>query len=189
MPTATEEIQALEKQINELKEQLAKLRQTQPRTPVGEYTFKTHDGGEVKLSELFGDKDDLILIHNMGSGCVYCTLWADGFNSSVDHLSNRAAFVVVSPNTVEQQIQFAKSRGWNFRMVSAQESPFNKDMGFEESPGDVWPGVTTFHREKDGSITKVSSAFFGPGDEYCITWSFLDLLAEGANGWEPQYKY
>jgi predicted dithiol-disulfide oxidoreductase (DUF899 family) len=35
---------------------------------------------KVRLSSLFGKKDELILIDNMGQGCPYCTMWADGFN-------------------------------------------------------------------------------------------------------------
>jgi predicted dithiol-disulfide oxidoreductase (DUF899 family) len=33
--------------------------------------------GTVRLSELFAGKADLILIHNMGTTCPNCTLWAD----------------------------------------------------------------------------------------------------------------
>ena len=189
MPTATVDIEALEKQIYELKEELGKLKRAQPHQPVQAYTFKTHEGGEVMLADLFGEKDDLIVVHNMGTGCVYCTLWADGLNSLTEHLSSRAAFVVSSPDPVERQKPFYAGRGWRFRMVSSEGTSFFKDMGFEGKEGDPWPGVTTFRREPDGSITKVASAVFGPGDEYCAAWSLLDLLAEGANGWEPQYKY
>ena len=39
----------------------------------------------------------------MGRGCSYCTLWADGFNGLRHHFEDRAAFVVVSPDTPEQQ--------------------------------------------------------------------------------------
>src|ERR1022692_2708394 len=188
MATATAEIEVLEKQIYDLKEQLGKLKRAQPHKPVANYVFKTHDGNEVKLSELFGEKDDLIVIHNMGTGCTYCTLWADGLSSITGHLENRAGFVVSSPDPVDRQKRFHASRDWKFKMVSSVGNSFFKDMGFESDEGEPWPGVTTFRREADGSITKVTSAVFGPGDEYCVTWSLLDLLADGANGWEPQYK-
>jgi hypothetical protein len=35
----------------------------------------------------------------------------------------------------------------------------------------------------------VATAPFGPGDAFCPTWHVLDLLADGAAGWEPKYKY
>ena len=54
-------------------------RQTPPET-VPDYELRGTDG-VVRLSEMFGAKSDLILIHNMGAGCPYCTMWADGFNA------------------------------------------------------------------------------------------------------------
>src|SRR5947207_7569269 len=47
--------------------------------------------GTVRLSELFAGKADLILIHNMGTTCPNCTLWADGLNGIYHHLLDRAA--------------------------------------------------------------------------------------------------
>ena len=44
--------------------------------------------GETTLLDLFGDRDTLLAIHNMGQGCRYCTLWADGFNGLLPHLES-----------------------------------------------------------------------------------------------------
>ncbi|HEY4822831.1 MAG TPA: hypothetical protein VIH83_04000 [Candidatus Bathyarchaeia archaeon] len=49
---------------------------------VREYVLTDSEGGKAALSTLFGKKDDLILVHNMGRSCPYCTMWADGFNGS-----------------------------------------------------------------------------------------------------------
>jgi len=57
--------------------------------PVRDYEFTTPDG-PVRLSQLFGDKRDLFVIHNMGRSCPACTLWADGFNGSYPHIADRA---------------------------------------------------------------------------------------------------
>ena len=91
-----EEIRTLEDQIKELKSRLAEARRRTSEQPVSTYTFKNFDGSDVSLSQLFGDKSDLLVVHNMGKGCRYCTLWADGFNGFVPHLENRGAFVVMS---------------------------------------------------------------------------------------------
>jgi len=65
------------------------------------------------LAGLFGRKDDLVVIHNMGSSCPYCTLWADGFNGLYDHLANRAAFALSSPDAPAAQKRFAEGpRDW-----------------------------------------------------------------------------
>src|SRR5262249_60427720 len=79
----------------------------QPVEPqeVMDYTFATRDG-PVRLSQLFGDKASLFVIHNMGASCPYCTLWADGFNGVLPHIENRAAFVVASPDDPQAQEKF-----------------------------------------------------------------------------------
>ena len=142
----------------------------------------------MKLSEMFDDKEDLIIIHNMGNSCPYCTMWADGFNGMLLHLESRAAFVVVSPDSPDIQSAFAKKRGWQFKMYSSEGSTFSEDMGFKN--GDGWlPGVSTFHKKANGNIVQISKADFGPGDPFCSSWHFFDLLADGSNGWEPALKY
>ena len=92
------EIERLQKLIMESKDQLAELRRAEPRKAVKDYTFAVADG-TVKLSELFCGKRDLIVVHNMGATCPYCTMWADGFNGLRHHIGNRAAFVVRRPTS------------------------------------------------------------------------------------------
>lgn len=183
----TAKIEELEKEIKERKQELAKLRREAAGEPVQDYELKTPNG-KVKLSELFAGKKDLILIHNMGKGCRYCTLWADGFNGLHRHLENRAGFVLVSPDPPEVQQEFAGGRGWQFPIASAHESSFPEDLGFKQD-GKYWPGVSVFRRQDDGSIVRVARSYFGPGDNFCAIWDLFDLLPDGPNGWEPQYSY
>ncbi|MFN0303150.1 MAG: DUF899 family protein [Burkholderiales bacterium] len=180
-------------EIGKLRDQIATLRkrmhsvqaQIEPQA-VQDYTFAS-TGGSVRLSELFGDKDDLFVIHNMGAGCPYCTMWADGFNGVLDHLENRAAFVVSSPDSPDAQQKFKASRGWRFRMVSHQGSTFAIDMGYK---GDAsWtPGVSVFKR-RNGTILRVSDAPFAPGDDFCAAWHLFDLIPEGPADWSPKFRY
>jgi predicted dithiol-disulfide oxidoreductase (DUF899 family) len=129
-----------------------------------------------------------MVIHNMGKGCSYCTLWADGFNGFVKPLNDRVPFVLVSPDKPSVQKEFAESRGWTFKMLSASESTFTKDLGFEKEEKKYWPGVSTFVR-KEGKIFRVNYDFFGPGDYYCSVWHLFDLLPKGENAWKPKYVY
>jgi hypothetical protein len=72
-------------------------------------------------------------------------------------------------------------------MVSHHDSSFARDMGFHSDRG--WlPGVSVF-RKAGQKICRVSDTSFQPGDDFCVIWHFFDLLPEGANGWQPQYKY
>jgi predicted dithiol-disulfide oxidoreductase (DUF899 family) len=111
----------------------------------------------------------------------------------VDHLDNRAAFVVSSPDAPEAQKKFAATRGWRFRMVSHQGTSFAEDMGYRddstEHEGGPWhPGVSAFKKDGD-RIVRVSDAPLGPGDLFCAAWHLFDLFPEGPDGWQPQYRY
>lgn len=187
-----EQIHALVNQITEKQSQLVELKKQVGYKQIEDYTLQGPNG-DIKLSELFDGRKDLIIIHNMGTDCAYCTLWADGFNGLVPHLEDRAAFVVVSPDSPDVQQAFAAERGWIFRMYSGMNSSFIEDMGFtyeDDDGGAHWmPGVSTFQQTADGSIYRVGWDFFGPGDEYCSLWHLFDLLANGADGWEPKFNH
>jgi len=185
---AQNEIDALEKRILDDKQRLAELKRNQRPEEVDDYLLTESNGDIVRLSELFGGHDQLILIHNMGKKCAYCTMWADGFNGLYRHLENRAGFAVVSPDNPETQREFAAGRGWKFRLCSAMGTSFIKDLGFEDDRGDFWPGVSTFVK-RNGKIYRIAKDFFGPHDNYCSVWHFFDLLPEGTSEWQPKFSY
>jgi predicted dithiol-disulfide oxidoreductase (DUF899 family) len=187
-PAIDQDIDDLFEQVQAAKQRLTEAIRRRPREEVQDYVLQDSDGRDLRLSELFGEKEDLILVHNMGTGCPYCTLWADGFTGLVPHLSDRAAFVVCSPDKPDVQKRFAEKRHWNFRMVSSHDRPFTNDMGFMKEDG-PWPGVSTFKRDPDGKIYRIAKANFGPGDDFCAVWPFLDMLEGGAKNWEPKYNY
>lgn len=188
----TNEIQALEQEIRAKQERLNELLRNVEPEPVDDFELRGQDGAPVLLSTLFGANDELIVIHNMGTKCPYCTLWADGFNGVLRHLEDRAAFVVVSPDEPDVQMRFAMRRGWRFRMLSNADSGFTEAMGFTtEHEGRTYmlPGYSTFQRQPDGTIARVAHAPFGPGDPYCSVWHFFGLLPGGIGDWQPKFKY
>jgi predicted dithiol-disulfide oxidoreductase (DUF899 family) len=179
-------VRQLEHRLVRDHQRLAALKRRRPRELVEDYTL-AGPRGPVRLSALFGGKRDLIVIHNMGRSCPYCTLWADGFNGLLPHLADRAAFAVVSPDAPAAQQKFARSRGWRFPVYSGRGSTFIADMGFMAGD-DPQPGVSTFRRTR-GKIFRVASAPFGPFDPFCSAWHFFALLADGVDGWGPKYRY
>lgn len=186
------EIQAHGKTLREAREKIAALRRERTPDPVQDYELTGSDGAPVRLSELFGDKQDLVVVHNMGRRCPMCTTWADGFDGVARHLEDRMAFVVSTPDAPEDQREFAASRGWRFRMVSTKGTSFAKDLGFEgvhEGEPFPYPGLSVFGRLEDGSVVRRDWDFFGPGDEYCVVWAFLDLLPGGQGEWWPKLAY
>jgi predicted dithiol-disulfide oxidoreductase (DUF899 family) len=183
------QIDDLDYQLQDIKAKLAELRRRRPREEVRNYQLLDSEGREAALSTLFGNRSRLILVHNMGRDCTFCTMWADGFTGLLPHLESRAAFVLTSPDKPEAQQEFAQSRGWNFPVYSTQGTTFVADMGFDIENEGLMPGVSVFTKEADGKIYRVSRAEFAPGDDFCATWHFFDLLPEGIDGWEPEFSY
>jgi len=175
------------RQIADLRRKMREAQASIEPEEVRDYTFQRAGGVAVKLSALFGDKDTLFVVHNMGASCPNCTLWADGFNGVFEHLRNRAAFVVSSPDAPEKQQAFAASRGWRFPMVSTQGTTFSQDMGYWHDKG-AMPGISVFERE-GGKIMRIADTAFSPGDDFCTVWHVFDLIPEGAAGWQPKYDY
>jgi predicted dithiol-disulfide oxidoreductase (DUF899 family) len=183
------QVDELDAQLQEIKQKLAELRRQRPREEVTDYQLLDSEGREAPLSSLFGDKSSLILVHNMGRNCAYCTMWADGFTGLLPHLKSRAAFALTSPDKPEAQKEFVQSRGWNFPVYSAAGTSFIDDMGFDDEKEGLMPGVSVFTKEADGKMYRVSRAEFAPGDDFCAVWHFFDLLPEGIDGWEPKLSY
>src|SRR3990172_11779288 len=93
-----ERMRELWNQMQDIRRQMLALGREMGAMDVPDYILNDPDGNPVKLSELFGDKNDLILVHNMGRHCWDCTMWADGFNGLRHHLNSRASFVVCTPD-------------------------------------------------------------------------------------------
>jgi predicted dithiol-disulfide oxidoreductase (DUF899 family) len=183
----TQRLTAYRREIGALREKMRALQAEIEPEEVPDYTFASAEG-PVRLSELFADKDTLIVIHNMGRSCPACTMWADGYNGVLPHLENRAAFVVTSPDDPATQAVFAASRGWRFRMVSHQGTDFAEKMGYRGAQGGWMPGISVFKKEGD-RILRVSDQMLGPGDDFCSVYHFLDMLPEGPAGWRPKFSY
>lgn len=184
-PNPRQAITDLYMQLMDLKKQIrtAALEQMGAGVP-RDYVFAGEDG-PVGLGELFGERDDLLVIHNMGQGCNYCALWADGLASLAPLIEERCALALSSPDAPDVQAQVKRDRGWPYRMVSVQDNTFAQDMGFADE-GSYMPGVSAFHKDKAGAITRTGAAFFGPGDDFCPIWPLFELLEGGAKGWEPR---
>ena len=184
---ASQRLTAYRKRIGTLRRRMQSVQRQIVPEPVDDYTFASTKG-PVRLSQLFGSKRDLIVIHNMGSGCPNCTLWADGYNGLYPHVAARAAFVVSSPDSPAVQRRFARSRGWRFPMVSHQGTTFATDMGYRARSGGWLPGVSAFRRTRDG-IVRLNDTGFQPGDDFCPAWHLFDLFPDGAAGWTPRFHY
>ena len=180
------DITDLEKQIAELTTTLNEARSKLTPVPVPDYSFQTLEG-EVSLLDLFGGRDVLLAIHNMGQGCRYCTLWADGFNGLLPHLESAMAVVLLSRDPPALQRDFAGSRNWRFRLASHGGGDYISEQTVM-SGVDNMPGAVVYKRSDD-RVFRWSSAVFGPGDLYCSMWNLLGLAGLGGDAWTPQFRY
>ena len=180
------QIQELEQQIFELCGQLQELQKSVDPIEVPNYSFET-EIGSTTLLDLFGKHDKLLLIHNMGQACRYCTLWADGFNGFVPHLESALSLVLVSKDTPEVQRRFANSRGRKFRLASHGGGPYMKEQAAMAEYENM-PGAATYERNGN-TIYRKNSCAFGPGDLYCSIWNLLGMAGLGEADWTPQYRY
>jgi len=180
------EAQKLEMEIMEKSQQLAALRQAEVAVEVEDYTFST-SSGDVQLSDLFAGRDRLLMIHNMGQGCRYCTLWADGINGVLPHLEDAMAVALVSKDPPDLQRRMAMDRGWKFTTASHGGGKY---MAEQCSMGEHinYPGANVYQR-MDGKITRHGQTMFGPGDLYSPLWHFLSLAGIGMSDWTPQFHY
>ncbi|MDE0245551.1 MAG: DUF899 family protein [Gammaproteobacteria bacterium] len=179
-------IAEIQKQIFELTGELGTLLKQSPGAEVPDYRF-VDGSGEVSLLELFAGRDTLLAIHNMGQGCRYCTVWADGFNGFLPHLENAMSVVLLSKDPPELQRRFANERGWRFRLASHGGGAYIREQSVVEGQ-DNYPGAVVYKREED-KVVRFNACVFGPGDLYCSLWSLLALAGMGAQDWTPQYSY
>ncbi len=182
-----------ERDVLEAKKRLAAAMKARPVEPIKDYTLAyAGTGAKVALSQLFGASRELLVVHNMGKRCPYCTLWADGFSSMYKHVANRAPFVLTTPDDPATAHAFATARGWTFPVVSHDGTTFAKDMGYKGEDGKYGafePGISALWRGDDGQIVRTGTRAFGPGDDFCAIWPMMDLLKGGVGGWEPKYHY
>ena len=118
---------ALRKDEQELTDKTKAVAAKRRKLPDGgqlkeDYVFQWANEGKVgqrvKFSELFGDKDTLILYSWMfGPGwdkpCMSCTSLMYGFDRSWYQVSQDAAFAAIAKAPAEKINAWAKERGWS----------------------------------------------------------------------------
>lgn len=183
-----EQIKALQKEIEAKNNALLDLKMQRPKKEVKDYTLFDKEGNEVQFYSLFEDKEELLIIQNMGNSCSYCTLWADGFNGTTAHFKDRINFALISPDEPAKLKNFAESRQWQFDVYSCHNTSFKNDLGFIWENNMVAPGFSVFKKEKD-KVIHYAYDWFGPGDYFSPIWQFMNYFPKGANNWSPKMKY
>lgn len=170
--------------------------------PVGrvptDYLFR-EGASEVSLSDLFADRTKpLILIHYMfavgaENPCPMCTLWVDGYDAVMPHLSQLANVALVAKADAGRLQAFADSRRWsNLRVLSSHDTTFNRDFGAEDEAGIQRPGVSVFTLTNDDAVEHFYSSEMSRErgiDLLTPFWHLLDLLPDGRKDFMPRLDY
>jgi Uncharacterized protein conserved in bacteria len=130
---------------------------------------------KVRLSELFAEGKDSLIIYNMmfprhahderpkarhgptadlpreEGPCPSCVAFLDQLDGVALHLGQTVNFVVVAKATIERLSSFARERGWrHLRLVSSSSNRFKNDYGAEDADGQQQPMCNVFHRTREG---------------------------------------
>ena len=190
-------------------EAVAALRRDLPAGGVvpQDYVFD-EDGEEVRLSELFGDHDTLVVYSFMfpralddDSPCPSCSSILDSLDGASRHLTQRVGLAVVAKAQSPRLRDYARHRGWrHLRLLSSAANDFNRDYFGERPDGAQIPILNVFTR-RDGEIrhfwgSELADAPSEPGQEPRLVdfiwpiWSVLDVTPEGrGTDWSPQREY
>ena len=187
---------ALRKDEQELVDKVKAVAEKRRRLPPGgqlkeDYVFEWANDGKVgkavKFSELFGDKNTLLLYSFMfGPGwdnpCPSCTSLVDGFDRTSYQVTRHAAFVAIAKAPADRINAWAKKRGWSqIALVSGSRSPYQADYKCQGASDDMqWPVMHVFRRQA-GRIfhfwgTELSENHV---DTVWPYWNLMDFTPEG----------
>ena len=199
--------EALLREERELVEKTKAVAARRRELPLGgelkeDYVFQWANNGKVgqrvKFSELFGDKDTLMLYSWMfGPGwdkpCLSCTSLMDGFDRTAWQVTRNVAFAGIAKAQPERIDAWAKERGWSqIDLLSGFGSPFQAEYKCQGNTDDMqWPVMLVFTK-RDGRIFHFWSTEL-PGNHVDTVWPYwnlMDFTPEGRpNRDTPPQKY
>jgi predicted dithiol-disulfide oxidoreductase (DUF899 family) len=191
-------------------ERVAALRRKLPLGgPARDYEFEERTGAgtcTVKMSELFGDKDTLVIYSymfgpQMKAACPSCTSILDSLDGAAPHVTQRVSLAVVAKSPIARIRAFTDQRGWrNLRLLSSAGNSYNLDYHGETEDGAQRPILNVFVR-KAGAIRHAyaTELLFAPTakgqnprhvDMIWPLWNMLDYTPEGrGKDWYPKLSY
>jgi predicted dithiol-disulfide oxidoreductase (DUF899 family) len=156
-----------------------------------DYVFQWANDGKVgkpvRFSELFGDKDSLLLYSwmfgpNWDHPCTSCTSLMDGFDRAWYSVAKDAAFVGIAKAPAEKINAWAKQRGWSqIPLVSGYDSPFQADYKCQGESDDMQLPVMHVFRKQGGKILHfwATETQENHVDTVWVYWNLMDFTPEG----------
>jgi predicted dithiol-disulfide oxidoreductase (DUF899 family) len=186
-------------------ERVAALRRAMPLGgEVPENYIFEGENGAVRLSDLFGDKESLV-IYSMMFGperkrpCPMCTAMLTSWDGTARNLRERVALAITARSPIDRILDFKDERGWqNVELYSDGKGNYTRTY-VSADDGDV-PALNIFTR-RDGKVYhfwagEMSGEMADPGQDprgapdLDPLWTILDLTPEGRGGdWYPKLEY
>ena len=187
---------ALLKDEQELVDKVKSVAERRRSLPLGgqlkeDYVFEWANDGtvgkSVRFSELFGDKNTLLLYSwmygpNWDHPCPSCTSLMDGFDRTWYSVSKDAAFVAIAKASADQINAWAKHRGWSkISLVSGYDSPFQADYKCQGESDDMqWPVMHVFRRRGEKIFHFwATEVLANHVDTVWPYWNLMDFTPEG----------
>ncbi|HLK13217.1 MAG TPA: thioredoxin family protein [Fimbriimonadaceae bacterium] len=202
---ASAQLLVKEKELSRMRDEVARQRRALPWTKVEEdYVFHGPDG-DVKLSELFDGKSQLLIYHAMwgpddDEACWGCSIVMDHIDAARLRFQHHdIAFAAVSRGPLSHFAEFKQRMGWKFRWLSSDGNTFNYDFNVsfrreDLDGGDVMynfknqklrseeqPGLSAFYKNDKGEIFRTYSTYERGLDLLIGAYNFIDLTAKGRN--------
>lgn len=195
-----------EKELTQLRDQLAAERRALPWVKIDKkYVFDAPEG-EVTLAQLFDGRSQLFIKHFMlapgqQTQCVGCSLEVDHVGGILPHLENHdLSYVAVARAPIQEIEAVQKRMGWKFRWVSSYRSDFNYDFDVSwtreqiasrraiynygivpERAAEIedLSGDSVFFKDEVGQIFHTYSTFGRGGEEFLGIYRFLEATPKG----------
>lgn len=192
-----------EMQLAEEQERITQARAGMPWVKVNKnYNFEGNTG-TLSLSDLFGQKSQLIIYHFMFSqdwdeGSFLSAFDADNFDEIIIHLNSRdIAFAVVSKAEFNKLSRYEQRMRWHFTWVSSLNSDFTEDfhvsfMRWQQenfnstdssAQADQAPGISVFCKDDNGDIYHTYSGFAKGMAMLNSAYHYMDLTPKGRDSY------
>lgn len=212
-PNESEEYRAARQELLmeeiELRRHVERVAERRRALPEGgevpaDYSFVAEDGSDITMSQLFGDKDTLVIYSYMFGAqreapCPMCTSFMGGFDHKIADICQRVAIAFTARSTIDRLIDAKASRGWkNLPIYSDTSGEYTRAY---VSADDADTGGFSVFTRSDGVIRHFWSDEIGddmadPGQdprgavEMDPLWLLLDTTPDGrGTDWYPSLKY
>lgn len=186
-------------------EKIAELRRNLPDGGImlEDYSFEG-ETGRKRLSDLFGDKDTLVVYSlmfgpNRARPCPMCTAVLSSWDGAAQNLRQRVALAVIARSPIARILDFKQERGWrNLPLYSDPDGDYTRTYVSAEDSD--MPALNVFMR-RNGKIRHFWSAemdteMADPGQDprgapdLDPLWTLFDLTPGGRGGnWYPKLEY